>query len=194
MYKQIQILPGVRNQGLQLAGDGTLAKYSPQIMREIEAYLKGVEQNEEEFCRSGHNLLSASDHGPLDAAIVDRVFGILPRLIEYVQSAPTFLQQHTQAAQSSQTNTTRSMSTSDGPTLVMPATAPFKFDDPIKREIPPGNIIRPFWSCGRWHAAVRRPLGETVLVDPWGDYDCKDSHVGSILRYVIWACVLTVKH
>jgi hypothetical protein len=194
IYKQIIMLLDMQDQELPWARDGAPTTFSPPMLHVIENHLKDVEKSEEGFRELGHKLLHASDREAVDAATVDKIFGLLPRLIEHMRLAQVFIQRQVPHAHSLPMDTQHLQPMSDGATLVIPATSPHKFDDLVKCETPLGSIVRPFWSGGRWHVAVRRACGDTVIVDPWGEYDCKESHVGSILQYVMWACVLTSRH
>jgi hypothetical protein len=91
----------------------------------------------------------------------------------------------TPRTESAQMDTTHLLSTSDRTTLVMPSTSLLKFDDTVKRETHLGNIVWPFWNSGRWHVAVHRPWGQTMVVDPRGKYDCKDLHMSPNVTHEI---------
>ena len=67
-----------------------------------------------------------------------------------------------------------------------------KGSDQLQPEKPCGSIVLPFWSNEHWHVAVRRPWGEVVVVDLWGDHNPDDSRVRNILQHVIWISILTL--
>jgi hypothetical protein len=191
IYEQNQILVDVRNGKITVVQNPASTEFSPPIFHAIEGNLTEVERREDDFCRLGQKLLRPSKSEAVDSVTVDKVFGILPGLVEHVRSAAVLVERKISHEQSAQIDSKNLLPTSGGTIQVMPATHLPKFDEPVKCETPSGSIVWPFWNTGRWHVAIRRPGGETVLVDPWGKYGRKNLHVGRILQSVLEACALT---
>jgi len=162
------------------------------VRSEVVDCMLELQRVEENYCELGRRLFrSTTESG--SAPMVNALFGLLPTFVAQTCS------HHLTHSAPRRAKAAHRQTSMNGAIFIIPAinierpdVIPTAMITEMKRsDGDTAEIIIPLWGKGRWHVAILRSTGKTVLIDPWGLHDFGGMYVRSLLCNAFQRAVLT---